>query len=173
MAILDRQGRLFGKVSILDIGAIAAILITVIGLFLLPGNNGNSIAQMLSADSKPVEVDMIVKGLSIIDPANVIKVGDKVSIIIRNQPREQVTIKKVEISIPKVLVAKTDGTTISVPDPRSIDTSQRDITIVLSGPARITDSGVVFGSEKVKIGTSIDIEGPKYIMRGSAMGVRY
>ncbi|CAN1212459.1 Pyruvate/2-oxoglutarate dehydrogenase complex,dihydrolipoamide dehydrogenase (E3) component [Tumidithrix helvetica PCC 7403] len=173
MAILDRQGRLFGKVSILDIGAIAAIVITVIGLFLLPGNNGSSIAQMIAADTKPVEVDMIVRGLSIIDPANVIKVGDKVSIIIRNQPREQVTIKKVEISIPKILVPKPDGTTLAVSDPRSIDTSQRDLSIILAGTARITENGIVFGSEKVKIGTSIDIEGPKYIMRGSAMGVRY
>jgi hypothetical protein len=147
-------------------------LITVIGLFLLPGNNGNSIAQMITAENKPVEVDMIVKGLSITDPS-VIKVGDKVSIIIRNQPREQVTIKKVDVSIPKVLVPKLDGTTVSVSDPRSLDTSQRDLSIILSGNARITESGIVFGSEKVKIGTSIDIEGPKYIMRGSAMGVRY
>jgi hypothetical protein len=172
MAILDRQGRLFGKVSVLDIGAIAAIVVTVIGLFLLPGNNGNSIAQMITADNKPVEVDMLARGLSITDPS-IIKVGDKVSIIIRNQPREQVTIKKVDISIPKVLVAKPDGTTTTVSDPRAIDTSQHDITLVLTANARITDSGLVFGSEKVKVGTSIDIEGPRYIIRGSAMGVRY
>ncbi|MFN5838253.1 MAG: DUF4330 family protein, partial [Pseudanabaena sp.] len=35
MAILDRQGRLFGKLSILDIGAIATILIVLIGLIVV------------------------------------------------------------------------------------------------------------------------------------------
>jgi len=34
MALLDRQGRLFGKFSILDIGAIATILIVLIGLLI-------------------------------------------------------------------------------------------------------------------------------------------
>jgi len=35
MALLDRQGRLFGKFSILDIGAIATILIVLIGLLIV------------------------------------------------------------------------------------------------------------------------------------------
>jgi len=39
MALLDRQGRLFGKFSILDIGAIATILIVLIGLLIVPSQN--------------------------------------------------------------------------------------------------------------------------------------
>ncbi|MFN9858975.1 MAG: DUF4330 domain-containing protein, partial [Pseudanabaena sp.] len=83
MAILDRQGRLFGKLSILDIGAIATILIVLIGLIVVPGNNGSSIAQMLTAENKTVQVDMNVRGLSATNPQNLIKIGDKINIIIR------------------------------------------------------------------------------------------
>ena len=77
MAILDRQGRLFGKLSLLDIGAIATILIVLIGLLIVPGNSGSSIAQMISAENKTVQVDMNVRGLSAANPQNLVKVGDK------------------------------------------------------------------------------------------------
>jgi hypothetical protein len=173
MALLDRQGRLFGKFSILDIGAIATILIVLIGLLIVPGNGGSSIAQVLSAEKKTVQVDMNVRGLSAVDPQKLVKVGDKVKIVIRNQPRGEVTITKVEISVPKVVTAKADGTAVYFDDPRAVSTSQSDLAITLEATAQITNDGAVFASEKVKVGTSIDIEGPKYIIRGSAMAVRY
>lgn len=173
MAILDRQGRLFGKLSILDIGAIATILIVLIGLIVVPGNNGSSIAQMLTAENKTVQVDMNVRGLSSTNPQNLIKIGDKINIIIRNQPRGEVTIKKVSISTPQVVAAKADGSPVIFDDPRAVSTSQSDLALTLEATARVTNDGVVFGNEKVKVGTSIDIEGPKYLIRGSAMAVRY
>jgi hypothetical protein len=173
MAFLDRQGRLFGKFSILDIGAIATILIVLIGLLIVPGNSGSSIAQILSAENKNVQVVMNVRGLSAADPQNLVKVGDKVKIIIRNQPRGEVTIKKVEISTPKVVAAKADGTAVYFDDPRAVSTSQSDLSITLEATAQVTNDGAVFASEKVKVGTSIDIEGAKYIIRGSAMAVKY
>ncbi|MEA5488324.1 MULTISPECIES: DUF4330 domain-containing protein [Pseudanabaena] len=173
MALLDRQGRLFGKLSILDIGAIATILIVLIGLLIVPGNSGSSIAQVLSAENKTVQVDMNVRGLSASEPQNLVKVGDKVKIIIRNQPRGEVTIRKVDISIPKIVTAKADGTAVYFDDPRAVATSQSDLAITLEATAQITNDGAVFANEKVKVGTSIDIEGPRYIIRGSAMAVRY
>ncbi len=173
MALLDRQGRLFGKFSILDIGAIATILIVLIGLLIVPGNSGSSIAQMISAENKTVQVDMNVRGLSAANPQNLVKVGDKVNIIIRNQPRGDVIIKKVEISIPKVVAAKADGTAVYFDDPRAVSTSQSDLVITIEAIAKVSNEGVVFGNEKVKVGTSIDIEGAKYLIRGSAMAVRY
>ena len=173
MAILDRQGRLFGKVSILDLGAIAAISLALIGLFLVPGNNGNSIAQVGSAETKPVEVEIMVRGLTVVDPDNLIKAGEKTDIIIRNQPRGEVEIKSFKVLIPKIPVPKMDGTVVAVPDPRLADTYVRDFAVTLSANAKVTDDGVIFGSDKVKIGTPVDIEGAKYIMRGSVMAVRY
>ena len=45
MALLDSKGRLFGKVSILDLGALLIILGVVFGIFFLPGRSG-SVAQI-------------------------------------------------------------------------------------------------------------------------------
>jgi len=58
MKILDSQGRLFGKVSILDFGAALVILLVLVGIF-FPGTSG-SVAQVGIA-TKPVEVDLIVR----------------------------------------------------------------------------------------------------------------
>ena len=174
MAILDQKGRLFGKLSIVDIGAIALISLALIGLFLVPSNSGTSIAQIVTAETKPVEVEMMVRGLSVVNASDLIKAGEKPNIIIRNQPRGQVTVKDVKILVPKITVPKPDGTTVNViPDPRLEETYARDFVITLSANAKVTNDGVVLESEKVKVGTPIEIESPKYIMRGSVMAVRY
>jgi hypothetical protein len=173
MAILDRQGRLFGKISLLDVGAIAVILLTLVGVFLIPGNNGNSVAQIGSTESKTVEVDIMVRGLTVLKPNELLKEGEKTNIIIRNQPRGEISIKKVVVLVPKIPVPKLDGTLTVIPDPRLADTYVRDFAITLVANAQVTNDGVIFGSDKVKIGTPIDIEGPKYIVRGSVMDVRY
>ena len=67
MAILDSKGRLFGKVSLLDLGAGLILLMVVAGLFLLPGGTGSSVAQ-IGAANKPVEMDVIVRGLTVSNP---------------------------------------------------------------------------------------------------------
>ena len=93
MTILDRQGRLFGKLSILDIAAVLVILFVVVGIFLSPGNSG-----AIRGQDKPqaVEADIIVRGLSVLKPENLLaqfSPGSKLNFIIRNQPAGQVEIK--------------------------------------------------------------------------------
>ncbi|HEY9657224.1 MAG TPA: DUF4330 domain-containing protein, partial [Allocoleopsis sp.] len=66
MAILDSKGRLFGKISILDLGAALIILMVVAGIFLFPGGSG-SVAQV-GTNTKPIEVDVMVRGLTVRDP---------------------------------------------------------------------------------------------------------
>ncbi len=173
MAILDQRGRLFGKLNVLDLGAILVIVLTLIGLFLVPSNSGTSIAQIVAAETKPVEVDIVVRGLTVLEPDNLIKVGEKPNVIIRNQPRGQVTVNAVRVLVPKIPVPKLDGTVSTVPDPRLAETYSRDFVITLGANAKITSDGVILENEKVKIGTPIEIESAKYIMRGSVMSVKY
>jgi len=173
MAILDQKGRLFGKISILDVGAIAVVSLTLIGLFLVPSNSGTSIAQITTAEIKPVEVDIMIRGLTVLEPESLIKVGEKPNIIIRNQPRGQVTVKAVRLLVPKIPVPMANGTVNVIPDPRLEETYSRDFIITLQANGKVTNDGVILESEKVKIGTPIEIESPRYIMRGSSISVRY
>jgi hypothetical protein len=87
MALLDSKGRLFGKISILDIGAALIILMVLVGVFFYPGTSG-SVAQV-GVTTKPVEVDVMVRGLTSSNPDKLfetIQNSETANIIIRNQP---------------------------------------------------------------------------------------
>ena len=172
MAILDSKGRLFGKVSILDLGAALVILLVLVGIFFFPGTG--SVAQV-GVTTKPVEVDLIVRGLNVRDPQQLFKQGfregGKTNIIIRNQPHGQIGIKSVKQLPRTLLIPQPDGSVKELSDPRSNQFST-DLLLTLGGNAQITDTGPVVGNSKLKIGTPIELEGFNYDFNATVIDVR-
>ncbi|MBW4521557.1 MAG: DUF4330 domain-containing protein [Scytolyngbya sp. HA4215-MV1] len=169
MAIVDSQGRLFGKVSILDVGAVLVILLVVVGIFFFPGTS--SVAQ-ISGKTKPVEVDVMARGLGVLNANNLIQAGTKTNLIVRNQPYGQVDIKAVK-SLPRsVAVPQPDGSVKALPDPRPELAYTTDILITLTGKANITADGPVLGNNKVKVGTLVELEGLTYDFNATIIDVR-
>jgi hypothetical protein len=166
MAVIDSQGRLFGKFSILDIGAALIILLVIVGIFT---GTANPVAQ---TRSKPVEVEAIVKGWAARNPRSVIKAGEKTNLIIRNQPYGQVTIKSVELLPRNVLAPQPNGTLKAVPDPIAEEKFSTDMLVTLAGQAQITKEGIVFGNSKVKVGTVIELDGVFYNFNASVIDVK-
>lgn len=173
MTILDAKGRLFGKISLLDIGAALVILMVLVGIFIFPGTGG-SVAQV-GGNTKPVEVDVMVRGLTVSDPEGLyqnLKEAETTNVIIRNQPHGEVQIKDV-IKLPRSqAVPQPDGTVKAFPDPRPELAYTTDLLITLADDALITDNGPVVGNSPVKIGTQIQIEGDLYSFYTSTVGVR-
>lgn len=173
MAILDSKGRLFGRISILDLGAALVIAFTIAGIFLVPGDSG-SVAQ-IGADIKPVEVDLMVRGLTVADPDALfqsIKEEGKTEIIIRNQTYGEVDVKDVKRLPRSVAVAQPDGSVQPFPDPRPELDFTIDMMITLEGDAQVSGDAVVFGNNKMKIGNPVSIEGLIYRINTSIVGVR-
>ncbi|MGF1461296.1 MAG: DUF4330 domain-containing protein [Leptolyngbyaceae cyanobacterium] len=173
MAILDSKGRLFGKVSLLDIGAALVILMVIVGIFIFPGTGG-SVAQV-GGNTKPVEVDIMVRGLTVSDPEGLfqtLKESETTNVIIRNQPHGEVRIKDVKKLPRSQAVPQPDGTVKSLPDPRPELDYTIDMLITLADDALITENGPVVGNSPVKIGTQIQIEGDLYNFYTSTVGVR-
>jgi hypothetical protein len=172
MGILDSQGRLFGKVSILDLGAAIVILMVVVGIFLFPGT-GRSVAQ-INANAKPVEVDLMVRGLNVTnapDLINKFQTDKKTKIIIRNQPHGEIDIKSVKQLPRTVAVPQPDGSVKALPDPRP-EIFSIDMLMTLAGKAQVTQDGVIMGNSKIKIGTSVELEGIEYNFNATVIGVR-
>lgn len=171
MAILDSKGRLFGKVSILDFGAALVILLVIAGIFLLPGTTG-SVAQV--NNKKPIEVDVLVRGLSVRNPEtllNQFKTEKKTNIVIRKEPYGQVDIKTVKELPRNILVPQPNGTLKEIPDMRA-NSFSTDMLMTLGGQATITKDGPVLGNSKIKIGTPVELEGPQYNFNASVIDVR-
>ncbi|MGB3638824.1 MAG: DUF4330 domain-containing protein [Rivularia sp. (in: cyanobacteria)] len=173
MAILDSKGRLFGKFNILDIGALLVILLVIGGIFLFPGTTG-SVAQV-GVTTKPIEVDLIVRGLKVRDIDRLSEQGfnkeGKTNVIIRNQPYGQIPIKSIEILPRKIIVTQPDGSIKLMEDPRE-NIFSTDMLLTLAGKATITDSGPVLGNSKVKIGMPFELEGFNYNFNASVIDVR-
>jgi hypothetical protein len=171
MAILDSKGRLFGKVSLLDVGAALVILLVIVGIFFFPGTSG-SVAQL--SDKKPIEVDVLVRGLSVGNPPaliNQFKAQKKTNIIIRNEPYGQVDIKAVKELPRTILVPQPDGSVKEIPDPRA-NSFSTDMLMTLGGQATMTKDGPVLGNSKIKIGTPVQLEGTNYSFNVSVIDVR-
>ncbi len=171
MAVLDSKGRLFGKLSLLDLGAALAILMVIVGIFFYPGAGG-SVAQ--TQGGKEVEVDVIARGLTVLNPEDFLAglaQTDTTDIIVRNQPYGEIGVKGV-VSLPRsVAVPQPDGTVKSFPDPRPELDFTVDMLITLGGSAQIVDGVPVLGVP-VKVGTPIEIDGPQYNFRVSTVAVR-
>ncbi|WP_204141844.1 DUF4330 domain-containing protein [Halomicronema sp. CCY15110] len=174
MQILDAKGRLFGKVSLLDIGAALIILMVLVGIFIFPGTGG-SVAQVGGGNTQPVEVDVMVRGLTVSDPEGffqMLQESETTNVIIRNQPHGEVRIQDVQQLPRSQAVPQPDGTVKSFPDPRPEMDYTIDLLITLTDDALITDNGPVVGNSPVKIGTQIQIEGDLYSFYTSTVGVR-
>jgi hypothetical protein len=172
MKLLDSKGRLFGKLSILDLGAALVIVLVLIGIFLFPGTSGTSVAQI--SGTTPIEVDLIVRGLSVRNPADLyqeFEESGKTNIIIRNQPYGEVQIKSVTPLKREVIVPQPDGSVKALPDPRQ-ETFSEDMLLTIAGDAKVTSNGVVLGNSKVKIGTSVELEGASYNFNSSIIDIR-
>ncbi|MDJ1177629.1 DUF4330 domain-containing protein [Roseofilum sp. BLCC_M91] len=173
MALLDSKGRLFGKLSILDLGALVVIGLVLFGIFFYPGTSG-SVAQV-GVTTQPVEVDVIVRGLSVRSPEDLVQEfrdTQTTNIVIRNQPYGSVTVKSVEPLERRVIVPQPDGTVKGLSDPRPESEFSLDMLMTLTGNAQITDNGVVLGNSKLKIGTPVELEGFTYNFNGSVIEVR-
>ena len=171
MAIVDAKGRLFGKLSLLDLGAGLVILMVLIGILVVPGESGQSIAQSGSS-IKPVEVDTLVLGLNAKDPDRLFKAGDKTNFIIRNQPYGEVEIQNIEILPRSLAFGLPDGSASIVDESREEYQYSRNLLFTLKGTGRLTSKGPLLGNVPIKVGTPVEMEGQLYTFRASVIDVR-
>ena len=174
MKIIDSKGRLFGKISILDLAAACVILLVVVGVFFFPGTplTKSIVAQ---AKLKPIEVQVLVRGLGVANFDSLVQEFEqekKADIVIRNQPAGKVEVVSSKLLPRTTPVPQPDGTVKALPDPRPEVALIKDILITVGGKAEVTNSGFVLGgSKKIKIGSSIQLQGNVYDFSGTVIAI--
>lgn len=163
-ALIDSKGKLFGKVNIIDALVVLALLLGIGAFVFLRTGTSKQISQVTA----PVEIDMIIRSLSVGDP-KVFEVGKETSVVIRNQPAGNLKILNVK-TLPHQVTLVVNGAVKTVADPS--DPYGKDFVLTLGGTATVTNDGLVIGRVKAKIGTPVEIEGYKYILKGSIVDVR-
>jgi len=175
MKIIDGKGRLFGKVNILDLGAIAVILLVIVGIFIVPSPSG-SVAQVTGGGNRveKVEVSLIVRGLNTTNSDDTLaELNDdaEVNVIVRNEPAGKLKIESVRELPNYVAATQPDGSVTAQLDPRPIVKNSIDMILTMTGNGQLTNDGYVIANQKVKIGTLLELDNPRYNFRGTVIDV--
>ncbi|HEY9855765.1 MAG TPA: DUF4330 domain-containing protein [Stenomitos sp.] len=163
--MIDNQGRLFGKLNLLDFTVVLVVVAVVMGGMLARAGKAG-VNQQLKGEAM-AEFDLFIRG-GVSDPS-IFKEGEKTFITIRNQPYAALTIRKVRVT-PRTITVPVSGGVKAYPDPS--EPYSKDVLLTLREKAQLTDDAIVLGGNKVKVGVPIDVEGFKYRLRGSIVDVR-
>lgn len=163
--MIDAQGKLFGRVNVLDLLLLVVVFLSALGVVLARTGNAG-VNQVLKGEGM-AEVDLFFRG-SIADPT-MFKVGEKTFLTIRNQPHASLKIVGVKVTPRLVTVPAGDGVK-AFPDPS--EPFGKDVVLTVREKAQFTDDGVIMGGQKIKVGVPIEVEGFKYRLRGSIVDVR-
>jgi len=158
--------------TVVDVGAGLAVLLALAGVLWSPKLT-TAVAQVTGA-AKSVEVSVDVRGTPVADPQALIDAAleeGRASIVIRNQPHGSVTLKQVLDTSPRLVAVQPDGSVVSAPNPNNALRGSLDARFVLEGQGRVVDGGVVFGNQKLKIGSPVELEGPTYRIKGTVSGI--
>lgn len=168
MPLIDSRGRVFGLLNLFDAAIAAAVLVGVVGVVVVKSGH-NAIARLIEKTGT-AEVDLMVR-CNIENPQEKFRVGDKAFVTIRNVPYDKVAIAKVDVHRVRISVPIDNGRSLRVTnDPANPFATE--VLLTLRSPAEETADGITWGSQKLKVGVPIDIEGKKYRLRGSVLDVR-
>lgn len=163
--VIDAQGKLFGRVNVLDMLILMVVFVSALGIFL--ARTGNAGVNQVLKGEGTAEIDVFIRG-SIGDP-EMFQVGEKTFLTIRNQPHAALEIVDVKVTPKMVAVPVPEGVK-AYPDPT--EPFGKDVVLTVREKAQLTDDAIIMGGQKIKVGTPIEIEGFKYRLRGSIVDVR-
>ena len=136
--MLDRQGRLFGRISIIDLAIILAVILVIAGVFYR--GRGTEVA----VTAKTVQLKVVCPFVYP-DVVPNIKVGDQ---LVANNQLVPVYIRKVEVKQAATTVSKPDGSMILTENP-----FRKDIFLVIEGQTTaISPSQIMLGGQQVRAG---------------------
>lgn len=167
MPLIDSRGKLFGMVNLLDALIVTGVVAGLVGVVAV--KSGYSAIDKVVTKQGPAEIDLMIKAN--IEDLTMFKAGDKTFVTIRNQPYDKVAITAVKAKRSQIAVPTNDGKDFRITtDPTAPFSSE--VILTLRSDGMLTDDGIIWGGQKLKVGVPVDVEGLKYRLRGSVLDVR-
>lgn len=166
--MLDAQGRLFGRINIIDLSFLIIVLATASGLAWVM--SGNSPLEKKITARGTASVMVAIRGARVQDP-KIFKEGEMVFITIRNQRYEPVRVTQIVQRPRQVVFLGNDNKPVVLTDPTTPEVIDVDLTF--EHPAEDTAEGVVMGGHHMKVGNSVELDAYGYRFNGSIMKVNF
>lgn len=164
---VNDSGQLFGKINVIDFATLATVALVTFGIIAVQAGWHQTSSQVVKGETD-IQYTIFMRNIQTLDPA-LFEEGKTLSMTIRNQPRGEVKILKVERKSPKVVVPAGGGYNV-VDDPTA--PHAYNYLVTLQDHATVTNEGYVTNGVKVKTGMGIDVEGKNYRLPGIIVDVR-
>ncbi|KXG78087.1 hypothetical protein AN618_07060 [Fervidicola ferrireducens] len=158
MGLIDKKGRLFGLINVIDLLVIILVVAVVTRFALNPQKSS------LTNEEKKIQVVLLVKDVRDAT-ANVIKEGDMVRETKTNNLLGKVT--KVEVKPAETLVNTADGRVLNVPNP-----VLKDVYVTVEGSATVGENAIVLGGTEIRIGTALQMKTNLYAVVATVMEIK-
>ncbi len=165
---IDSNGRLFGKVNVIDFSLLATLFLVALGIIAVQSGWHQTSGQVVKGETD-ILYTVVLRNVQTLKP-DLFQPGQKLSMTIRNQPRGSVLITDVKRIPRKMILPNHAGGYQVVDDP--LDHHGYDYQITVRDHALITADGYVTEGVKVKIGMSIEVEGFDYRIAGLIANVQ-
>lgn len=165
---LDSEGRVFGKINIVDAAVGLLLVLAIVGVVLIKSKGHITASHVAKADVD-IKVYVQVSSLKTMKK-DLFKPGETTSITIRNQPRGDVRIDTVKTEPYQVTLMGAGGRPVSVPD--TSEPNSMNYYLTLLDHATETPDGYVTEGVKVKVGLPIELEGFDYRVTGKIVDVK-
>lgn len=166
-----KNGKIFGKINIIDFTIAVILILAVSGIFLVKTGRFTTSSRMIKAEST-IQFDVMIRGQKLSKEESLFKAGEKTFITIRNVPYTALEIVKSQMSPWQTVIPnpKNPSEAIAVTDPSAAYTY--NFLVTLKDKATVTPDGPVIGGNKIKIGLPVNLEGYNYKLYGVVSDVR-
>ncbi len=166
-----KDGKIFGKINIIDAVVVLFIILAIAGIALVKSGKFLT-SSKVNQGTKQLQFDVLMKGVKLSRNSNILKIGDKSFITIRNVPYTKL----------EIIDVKKSNVLTSIPDPKNplqaiavtdyTNPYAFNFIVTLKDTAIITPDGPVIGGNKIKTGLSVEMEGYDYKVGGTVSDVK-
>lgn len=156
--MLDAQGRLFGRINILDAGILLLLIAALLGVLAVQAGWHRTSSAMVTGETD-ILITVSTLNTRTMQPA-MLQPGGVTHVTVRNVPRGELRIQSVTSRPHHTTVVLRPGEVAAVPDVAL--SNSYDYQLTLQDHAEVTHEGYVANGIKMKIGLPIELEGLTY-----------
>ncbi|MGI6605063.1 MAG: DUF4330 domain-containing protein [Firmicutes bacterium] len=160
MPLIDKQGRLFGRVNIIDL----AVLVLVLAVAARLGLRSRMLTAVNPSTTSPVEVVILVEDVRQAT-ADAMQEGENVLNTKSNAVLGKLAAKDVRPAAKEVETA--DGRLV-----RAESSFRKDVYVTIRGQGQVTPNVILLGGYEMRVGASVAIKGLKFSVNGTVMSVQ-
>jgi hypothetical protein len=161
--LLDKKGRLFGIINIIDFLVLAVLLAAVGGVYYFkfaPAQRATS-----GAENRAIEIEVLVPGVRMAT-VDVIRVGDQVRDSRTNIILGQITAIRVQAA--EVITQMPDGKVVEGTSP-----SRKDMYVTVKGGGTVSENAITLGGTEIRIGSQLALKTNMYAVTTTVMLINY